>query len=126
MDLPSTRLKSNPGIFAPMLASLFNKITEIGYVPESFKSSFLIPVLKKGRANRVDNYRGISLQSAIPKLFDKLITEKIYTIIASVICKEQHGFVKKKSTITNLALITSFINDQLNSGLSVDVIYLDI
>ena len=51
------------------LALLFNKILENGEIPEAWKHSFTIPIFKKGDRKVSDNYRGITLLSAVLKLF---------------------------------------------------------
>ena len=39
--------------------------------------------------------------------------------------QHQHGFIKSRSTITNLFCITQYIADSIDIGLQTDVIYTD-
>jgi hypothetical protein len=57
---------------------LFNKSLSLGIFPECWKKSYLIPIFKSGRRNVIDNYRGIAILSAIPKLFELLVFNSIY------------------------------------------------
>lgn len=58
---------------APILLEIFN-----GIFPDDWKTAYLTPIPKKGNLADVTNYRGIGMQSVIPKLFDMLFTSKIY------------------------------------------------
>lgn len=78
------------------------------------------PIPKKGDTNDIENYRGIAMQSVLPKIFDAALTKKIYDHLESIIPACQHGFMKKRSTATNLAEITNTSNKN-----RVDVLYFD-
>lgn len=93
-------------------------------------SQFLIKICTKQRNKtaiplKMSYYRGISLQSVIPKFFDKLLTEKITEHVQSIIPKIQHGFRRKRSTVTNLIEISQFIYENIKKGGRFDVIYFD-
>ena len=47
------------------LHKLFNKLFQIGYFPENWSESFIVPIFKKGDMNEVSNYRGITLLSTL-------------------------------------------------------------
>lgn len=47
------------------------------------------------------NYRPISIISVIPKLFELVVSEKIYSILAPLLNDDHHSFLKGKSTETN-------------------------
>lgn len=65
------------------------------------------------------------MQSSIPKLFDKLITAKIYHHVQSILPNEQHGFRSGRSTTSNLMELTNFLHKHLNNRNQIDVIYFD-
>lgn len=126
MAIPATVIKDSSSLILPRLHQLFNSIIVNGYFPTAWKKSFLIPIPKKGDFKIISNYRGIALQSCLPKLFDQILTEKLYNIVEPIISKYQHGFVKKRSTQTNLINLVDFLSAHLANGKSVDVLYLDI
>ena len=47
------------------------------------------------------------------------------TQLTSLLCIEQHGFVPKRSTSTNLAVYHTFVSAALDDGLQVDTVYTD-
>ena len=75
----------------------------------------------------VKNYRPIFLLCIISKVFEKIVFDKIYDHIASfIICSEQYGFMRKRSTIQQLLIHLHSLTDSVSSGHQSDVVYLDI
>jgi hypothetical protein len=37
----------------------------------------------------------------------------------------QHGFMQKRSTVSNLACFSNFVTDHMDKGIQVDVVYTD-
>lgn len=125
MDLSVRFIKFNMRSIAPVLLNLFDAIMMSGIVPESWKISYLTPIPKKGKITEVGNYRGIAMQSVIPKIFDKLFTEKLYNYVHELIPRSQHGFIRKRSTMSNLYELTQFLHENIHRGNQVDVVYFD-
>ncbi|XP_051168814.1 uncharacterized protein LOC127286432 [Leptopilina boulardi] len=73
----------------------------------------------------VTNYRPITLLSAIPKVFESIVFDMIYQQVEHLIIDEQHGFMRRRSVLTNLTLFTNFVASHIGKGLQVDVIYTD-
>lgn len=111
---------------SPIITNIFNLLFKLGHIPQSWKTSFITPIPKKGRLADVENYRGISLQSVIPKLLDKLIADKLTKHTDNLLPDEQHGFRKARGTTTNLFETVLFIHDHLDENIQVDAIYLDL
>ena len=61
----------------PVLCNLFNKIFESGIFPEEWSAGFIIPQLKRGNLNDVENYRGITLLSTLGELFTRLVNNRL-------------------------------------------------
>jgi hypothetical protein len=58
--------------------------------------------IKAGSRNDVTNYGGIAILSAIAKLFELLIYKNMYKDLQRLISENQHGYVKGRSTVSNL------------------------
>lgn len=80
---------------------------------------------KKGSLTNIENYRNIAMQSCIPKIFDRLITDKIYFHVSKIIPRQPHGFMKNRSTTSNLMEKTQFLHQQMNNKSNIDIIYFD-
>lgn len=126
MGIATALIKYNSATLAPILKNLFDGILMSGRMPANWKDSYLIPIPKKGNSAEISNYRGISIQSNIPKLFDKLITRKLLHHIESIIPTSQHGFMRARSTTTNLMCATEYIQTNIYARHQVDAIYFDL
>ena len=60
------------------IAKLYTAMFNYGYIPCSMKEGIIITVHEGGKKSKTDpnNYRAITLSSAILKLFEKLLLEK--------------------------------------------------
>lgn len=124
--IPSLVLKRCLDTLSEPLAKVFNLSMTSGVFPECWKDSFVFPVHKKGCKQTVANYRGIAALSAISKLFELIVLEKLVQDCSYSISQDQHGFMPKRSTTTNLTVFTSFIIREIERGHQVDAIYTDL
>lgn len=123
--VPSIVLKHCAEALYIPLTRMFNRSLSSGMFPSLWKQSFIIPLHKNGGRSNVENYRGIAKLSAIPKLFEKLVAAKIVHLLQSIISPQQHGFIKGRSTVTNLLEFVSHVFSAFSSKLQTDVIYTD-
>ncbi|KAF0749179.1 Reverse transcriptase domain-containing protein, partial [Aphis craccivora] len=65
------------------------------------ESSFILSPIISNKS-LITNYRPISKISIIPKIFSKLVNNKIFPLCENILSNEQHGFRPGRSTITNL------------------------
>ena len=108
------------------LTDLFNASLNSSFFPDLWKESYITPLHKSGSRFEVENYRGIAKLSAIPKLFEKLITRRLVHSISGILSEYQHGFVKGRSTVTNLLHFSTNIFNAFSLKLQTDVIYTDL
>jgi hypothetical protein len=73
-------------------------------------------MFKKDRRNNVEDYRGVAILYAIPKRFELLV-------YIAVLAVNQHGFMKNRSTVTNLLEYVSFVLNLIEEGCQVDSVY---
>ena len=109
------------------LTKLFNVSLSEGVVPSDWKTAIIIPIFKKGDPQRASQYRPVSLTSVICKTLERIIREQLvkYLIDNDIIPKEQHGFLSKKSTTTNLLECLDKWTKNFDDGRQTDIIYLD-
>lgn len=117
--------KRNYVYFTHLLTDLYNMIMINGIIPDTWKESYLLPIFKKGDKTDTSNCRGVAISSIFLKIYDKLITKRLYTTVESVISPTQHGFNEKRNIITNHIESTHFLQKALMRKVSVDVIYFD-
>lgn len=123
--IPPIFLKKCFSVLVKPLHYLFNLSLSTGVFPTFWKKSFVTPIHKSGSKNDICNYRAISKLSAIPKLFEAIISKKLSSILLNYISPAQHGFLMKHSIFTNLLVYQNFLTNALDQGLQVDTIYTD-
>jgi hypothetical protein len=124
-NIPPIFLKKLGHLLVLPLLSIFNASLAKGVFPDRWKISSICPIFKSGDRKNIKNYRGIAILSAIPKLFEKIVTSKLYDHLLSSISIHQHGFMKGRSAATNLSDYTSFILLEMEKGNQVDAVYTD-
>jgi hypothetical protein len=98
------------------LTILFNLSLLSGVFPCVWKESYVVLLFKNGDKRNISNYCGISILSAIPKLFEKLVCDVITPIIRPLISGEQHNFVGGRSTVTSLVKFSNFVLSEMEDG----------
>ena len=81
---------------------LFNLIANKCVFPTNRKISEIVSIFKDGDKQQASNYRPISLLSTVSKLLEKLIYNKLVPTLTNTLSNTQHGFRRRRSTITNL------------------------
>ena len=107
------------------LLSIFNFSLSTEKFPTRWKESYLIPLFKNGSRSQVENYRGIAILPTFGKLFEEIVTTILTEKLRKVISNAQHGFMKRRSTSTNLVEFVSHATKVMESKHQLDVIYTD-
>lgn len=124
--IPAFLLHDCACVFSFPLTILFNLALKNNTFPDVLKNSKIIPVFKKGDRSIVENYRPITIINNFSKAFEILLYDPIFYFIKNKITQYQHGFMKGRSTTTNLFCITQTISDAIDNNSQVDVIYTDL
>ena len=93
--------------------------------PERWKIARVIPIFKKGSSQLLNNYRPISILSNFSKVMEQVLYKPIYYSVRPYISPYQHGFVKGRSTITNLSVLSQTLAQEIDNQGQIDVIYTD-
>lgn len=124
-SLPPIFFKQTANNICVPLYIIYNKCVLEGVFPEIWKRANITPVHKSGSRHDVEQYRPISILSVLSKLFERLVHNEIYPILHNSIIDEQHGFVKRRSTSSNLLIFTNFLFQNLDNRVQVDAVYTD-
>lgn len=107
------------------LYHIFSQSLSSGHFPKRWKISYITPIFKTGSRKNVENYRGIAILPTIGKLFESIICDVLAVHIKHSISVNQHGFIKARSTTTNLVEFTNHAVNVVESGMQLDVVYTD-
>jgi hypothetical protein len=92
------------------LTKLINISLENGIFPCALKTAKVVPVFKKDNPRQTSNYRPISILPVLSKIFEKVFLEQLLSYLEHfhILCPEQFGFRKNRSTID---AITNFLEN---------------
>lgn len=102
--LPPIIFKILARVLTRPLSMLFNLIVQYGQIPSTWKTANVTPIFKKGSSSNPNNYRPISITCVCSKLFESGIKDHLldYMYTHKFVSDDQHGFLSKRSTCTNL------------------------
>ena len=109
------------------LAIIFKQSLVEGVVPEDWRCANVTPIYKKGGKSQVGNYRPVSLTSVLCKVMESMIKDALMNHLMTncLLNASQHGFMKRKSCLTNLVDYLDKLTKLIDDGHNVDVLYLD-
>jgi len=109
------------------LSKLFQLSLDSGVVPQEWKEASVTPLFKKGKKDKPENYRPVSLTSILGKILESIIKDSIVEHLDKfkLIHTSQHGFTKGRSCLSNLLDFMEVATKNLDQGHPVDLIYLD-
>ena len=120
-------LKNCASEFSKHLSHIFCQSFKHGMVPTKWKQANITPIFKKGEKVDPANYRPISLTSVPGKVMEKLVRDVMMDHLErnGLISKNQHGFVHKKSCLTNLLETMDTVTNAYNNGQHAFIVFLD-
>ena len=111
----------------PQLTYLFNQSIALGTFPDSWKLATVIPIPKTGIRTDVKNWRPISILPLIGKLMENLCNSILiqYLETKNILCDEQFGFRKNRSTSLAIFNYIKYLTDHINTQHLVGSMYID-
>ena len=104
---------------------LARSVLETAKYPDNWKLVDIKPLHKNGAKNIISNYRPVASLSRLSLSFERLLFKHLYKFIAPKINSSQHGFMKNRSTTSQLLLHLKLLHDSLDIGEEVFTLYLD-
>ena len=118
--MPTWLLKVCARDLVPFLCRLFNASLLIGVFPDTFKSAYVTPILKKSGLAEDDakNYRPISNLSVLSKLLERLVAGQLVDYLSShnLLPENQSAYRANHSTETAIAKVLSDILMAIDHG----------
>ena len=106
---------------------IFQRSLNEGFVPSDWKLANVTPIFKKGFKFEPGNYRPVSLTSILCKVMESILRDAMIEHLKDnkLIFSSQHGFVNRRSCLTNLLEYFEKVSELIDQGNSVDILYLD-
>ena len=105
----------------------FTSFMSVSKLPTEWKSAIVTPIYKKGQSSCCNNYRPISLTCTSCKIMERTIVLELtgYLRANNLITREQHGFLTRRSTTTNLLETLNDWTVAINGRHLVSTVYID-
>ena len=89
---------------------LYNLILDSGKYPFAWRKSFIILIHKSGDKSDLNNYRGISLQNCIAKLFSSALSKRLVSHYENLFSSQQFGLRPHHRTTDSLFNLKTVIS----------------
>ena len=105
-------IKCTKSYMVPVLKKIFNLILNSGHFPSEWKKGIIVPIYKSGPTDDPNNYRGITLTSALGKVFTSILNSRLRTYMEdnSLISDLQFGSRENRRTTDALFILKSAID----------------
>ena len=127
--IPPKLLKIAAPVIAGPMTKLFNYCIDVGEWPCQWKLCNVTPVHKKDDETSKTNYRAISMisvLSVIPKVFEKLQFDQLYSVFTPVFLDNMSGFPRGHSCCSALLKLTDDWRQALENKKDVAMIAIDL
>lgn len=112
-------------VFHGLLLKICNHCFSTLAPPSAWKKAGIIPVPKKGDLTITGNYRGISLIPIAAKIYNKLLLNRIEPAVDPLLRKNQNGFRKGRSTISQILALRRIIEEMRKHNKEVTLCFVD-
>ena len=121
-------LKSCALELAPSITYIVNKSFTTGLLPDEWKHADISPLHKKGSKSSRENYHPISLTLTVCKIGEKIFFDRMFNFWHETdpINNNQFGFLRGRSTATQLLSTFNDWAKSQNLSIPTDVIFLDL
>ena len=96
---------------AKELACVINRVLEGGAAPAEWTLAHIVAVPKKPGTAKVKEHRGISILSCAAKLYNRLLLNRLLTVIDPFLRHEQNGFRPRRGTVTQILSLRRIIEE---------------
>ena len=114
-------------VLSPYLLKLFNFIFDSGCFPNMWSDGLLIALHKKGNYSNPENFRGITLLSALGKLFTRVVNNRLnmWAEQYSIYIEAQYGFRKGRSTTDCIFILQNVIDKFVQNNQRLYAFFID-
>ena len=119
-------LKELACVLAEPLTIISNNSVKTATLPNMWRNANITAIFKKEDRKNVGNYRSVSLTCIVCEMLESIIREQIIKHMnnQNLFCDKQYAFISVRSTVLQLLVVLDKWTEILDSGGSVDVIYM--
>ncbi len=110
-----------------VLSRVFNRSVQIVQVAECWRRAIVTPTPKTPRSTDPRPFRPICPTSVVCNMLETIFREKLLSHLSqlSLLTTRQHGFLPRRSPLTNLLSAEETVTHWLDEGDTIDIVYMD-
>ena len=114
-------------VLAEPLVHSYNESMRSGSPSDDWKFDHVSAIREGGHMDHLNYYRPVNLTSVLMKVFGKIVRDDIYEHFSSrgSLCSQEHGFVCRRSRLTNFLCMLDEVTRRLDKGVTIEVCYMD-
>ena len=101
-NVPSFVIHQSAEVISPPVHVLFQSILYNKHWFSVWKHAIITPLHKSGPKSLVSDYRPVSIVPVLSLVFERILYDFVYPKVRLSIKREHHGFMKSRSTVTQL------------------------
>ena len=115
----------------PYMSNVFRTIFNAGlckqYYHTCWKTGMIVNLFKSGDVTNTDNYRGLTINSCLAKLFNTVLNNRLLNFLETnkLICDNQIGFKKKARTSDHILIINTIFRKFCKSNRRLYMCFVD-
>ena len=115
-------------VISPYLSRIYNECITKETFPKAWKVSRIFPIFKSGERSLPQNYRPISLLSAMSKILEKILHSRMIKFVEKhkLLSSNQFGFRPKQSCVNAISELTEAIRTSVDKKESSCLCLLDL
>jgi hypothetical protein len=94
-------------------------------LPQQWKETIIVPVLKKGDKTDCNNYRRISLLSTAYKILSNILLARLTPYVSDVLGDHRCGFRRNRSTTDQIFYIRQILEKKWEYNWTVNQLFID-
>ena len=121
-------LKEGKEALIEPLKHIYSLSLREGKLPDMWKRGTITALHKGEDRHQAENYRPVTITSILCRMLERILKKPLLKHIEenNLLADEQHGFVGRRSCLSNLLLNMEIITENYDKGLPMDQIYLDL
>ena len=110
------------------ISEIINSSLSCGIFPQVLKQTIIRPIFKDGNSSLPESWRPIANVSTFSKIYEHVFAQRLLDFLLQykLLCKDQYGFVKGKSTIDAMVNFATDVIQALDNKFKTVGVFLDL
>lgn len=108
------------------LILLFRKSWATNTIPKDWEKNVIVPLYKKGKKTKCENYRAICLASTLYKMYTKIVEKKLRKEVEGKLEEEQAAYNRGKQTQDHISIVRKVIERANEQGKELYLVFVDL